>query len=274
MSLDTRSLHNIKSKETLEMILKLCQNRERVAYCRFGDGDLELARNKNSGTHRPNGKMGKELRESFAIVHPNYLRTLPLAHKIYNGKESHMYKKYDCLGYCNKVFKMAVNVWGGGIYDTPIYSAVAPMYLAQKDPEYLADFLDKLTSCGDRVILVGNEENTLDQLQPIFYHRVTDFIKTPNQESYKEIKRIWKELIGIMKPYQDKYLVIIGFLGNTGRVLCKRLWQTEYNFVYFDFSSLMDVLCGGACRGRSWYSQDRKNPRIAQGLMDKILARQ
>jgi hypothetical protein len=272
--LKTKKLNNIDSRNTFQKILELALKKENVAYCRFGDGDLQIAYGKNSGTHCSDKRQTQEMKQSFQIVHPNYLRALPLSHDSYGVDEPGMYIKYHRKKYCDVIFGHAIKFWGGDIYKDPIYSALAPIYLAKSDPKYLAFFLDRLTQCGNKVVLVGNEVNKIGELQNIFYNRISLFIGTPNKDAYLKIEEIWNKLTYYFDDHPDEYIIIIGFLGNSGRILCKKLWETKYHFAFFDFSSLMDLLCGGGCRRRRWMRMDdAKDVPIKKNLLNELQKR-
>ena len=266
-------LHIIKSRETLDEILRLSREKIKFVYARFGDGDLQLAHRKNSGTHLYCKEIGEELKESFQIDHPHYLRSLPLDIKKYGGDEPNMFKNYTIEIYCDEVFNRAKKIVGDKIYSMPIYSAIALMYQATYHPEYVAYFPDELTKVGERVLLIGNEENSFEDLNMIFNNRISAFIKTPNLNAYTQIEKVWDEVQEYINQHLTEYVVIVGFLGNSGRVLAKRLWEKYDRFLYFDFSSLMDVLIGGGGRHRGWQRSINKM-KVRESLLRLIKERQ
>jgi len=67
-----------KSRETLGKILQIIKQREKGAYFRFGDGDINLANFAHDMYQTSNFNLSSEMREALAINHKNALKALPL----------------------------------------------------------------------------------------------------------------------------------------------------------------------------------------------------
>jgi hypothetical protein len=229
-----------KSKETLDLIQALISNKQKGAYLRFGDGDINLALGQADMLQSPNPQLQQEMREAFLINHPNALKALPLyCHEI--GKESGMniHNHEASLPWVLDILEKAQPVWGIAIAN--VYTHVALHYTSTSEPEACIKFL-KFLKNAPCFLFVGNQNVPLE-IRELLFGSECRYVRTPPVASYSEIDRIEEECIAAIGS-DDSYKVIVIAMGCSGRALQKRLWHRYNNIFLFDFGSLLDALCG------------------------------
>jgi hypothetical protein len=240
------SYNVLTPKKTLDDILSIIERKEKGVYCRFGDGDTRIANGIRSTTHSTCYKLlQRDMKEAFARIHPNFLRTLNLSHT------PEMMGDYYLPILSNKTKKGArelqliQRLWKGELKN--VYHPLALMWYVMKDKEGLAKYLYRLMLPFQHIILVGNQTTPLSILNKLTNNKARneDFIKCLPLDAGKDIERMWKELLVLLEKYKDEYVLVLMFCGNTGRSLSNRMWKTTYNkYFVFDFGCLMDALCG------------------------------
>lgn len=227
--------------ETLSKITEIITNKQKGAYLRFGDGDVNLAVGMNELLQSANPQLTSEMQEAFALQGPSILKTLPLYCKELNGWEIGMFPgNHECsYEWCLKLLDKAKNIWNGHIED--VYSHAALHFAATQNPNLCINFF-KFLKKSNCCLFIGNKNIPVDIREMLFG---TDciFIPTPPEQSYNEIDRIEQECLKNF-PQTSDYKIVITAMGCSGRVLQKRLWQKLDNVFLFDFGSLMDALCG------------------------------
>lgn len=237
-----------KSEETLQKIMEIISNKEKGAYLRFGDGDVNLAAGTNDMLQVANSQLAREMQEAFNLNGPTILKTLPLHCRELGGFESGMFPgnhewPYEaCLG----LLRTVAPLWGSQI--TNVYSQVALHYLATTNQNFCINFLKFLKSkC---CLFVGNEQ-VPQHIRELLFGSQCPFVGAPSSQSYTQIDRIERECLEILNN-SDQYKVVVVAMGCSGRVLEKRLLGKVDNVFLFDFGSLLDALCGWDTR--AWIS--------------------
>lgn len=234
------------SRETLSKIMDLISHEQKGAYLRCGDGDLNLAHGKRSGSHSVvTPRLQFEMQEVFDLNGPTILKSLPLTCKELGSLEEGMFPGCHLRTYkdCLRFLKQAVPFWGTDIKD--VYSAVALHHVATVDHNYCLEFL-RFLKAHNSCVLVGNKEIP-EHIKTLLFGAGCEFIPTPTKNAYAEIDAIEKQCLEAINKKKG-YKVIILSTGNTGRILQKRLWPKLDNVFLFDFGSLMDALCGWETR--------------------------
>ncbi len=229
------------TEETLLEIEKIISNKEKGAYLRFGDGDVNLALGENDALQPARHSLMLEMREAFAINGPTVLKTLPLYCKEFNGYEAGMFPGNHAAPYdwCLDILKKAKPLWNGQISD--VYSHAALHFAASQYPEMCIKFLKFLRN-SNCFMFIGNE-NIPQEIRDMLFGPDCIFIPTPFQQSYSAIDRIEAECLNKIGN-NNEYKIIITAMGCSGRALQKRLWNKLDNVFLFDFGSVMDALCG------------------------------
>lgn len=248
-----------KSKETIYRIKKTISENKSGAYLRFGDGDFLLAEGAQDKMQNPSEKLSFEMRESIGINGENIFKSIPLYCSKYGMDEPNMKNGTFLLSSedADKLLSIAKKYWGGEIKD--VYSHVALHYTSVFDEDVCLEFLRFLKNV-DNIVLIGNE-NVPDEIKISLFGSNRPHIKTTPKNAYENIDRVETELKSVIG---NEYTVIVTFMGCSGRVLQKRLYNTYDNVFLFDFGSLMDAVCGWV--SRTWIRQTNVNNSILEKI--------
>lgn len=233
-----------KSVETLNKIRSIIQKKESGAYLRFGDGDFMLAENRNDKMQSANTKLSFEMREAIGLNGENILKSIPLYCQKYGMNETHMFFGNHLLeeSSCDLLLNIAKKYWNEDI--TEVYSHVALHYTSTHDVAECISFLKFLKN--NNHILIGNHNVPVNILDKLF-GRNYKWIKTPDKNSYSAIDQL--EMTFDQMVNDNEYTVVTTFMGCSGRVMQKRIWNKHKNLFLFDFGSLMDAVCNWKTRG-------------------------
>lgn len=241
---------DLKFHQTEETLLRICEiimHKQKGAYLRFGDGDVNLANGRIDMLQRPNPALAAEMCEAFALQGDTVLKTLNLYCRELGGFEEGMFRLnheeyyHDCINTLNK----AAPIWGGPIQN--VYSHAALHFAATEYPDFAVEFLKFLRN-SDCFMLVGNKDIP-QRVRDVLFGEDCLFVPTPKEQSYNEIDRIEAECARHLETATD-YKIVITAMGCSGRALQKRLWNRFDNIFLFDFGSLMDAVCGW--KTRAW----------------------
>lgn len=233
-----------KSQDTLNSIKNIIQKEQSGAYLRFGDGDFFLANNQNDKLQYATTNIATEMRQTISINGPHILKSIPLYCDKYKMNEPGMFSGNHLISnqFADQLLSIATKYWGQPITD--VYSHAALHYTAIHDVPTCISFLHFLKKTKNK-LLIGNENVPDDILRLLFENY--KYIPTPDKNAYEQINEIentFKNLID-----NSTYTVVITFMGCSGRILQKRIWNSYKNVFLYDFGSLMDGLCGWKTRG-------------------------
>ncbi len=229
--------------ETLSKIQEIIEKKEKGAYLRFGDGDINLALGQGELLQSANQRLMFEMREAFSLDHKNVLRCLPLYCKELGGWESGMFpgNHESPYSWCLDILHKSKQLWNSPIID--VYSHAALHFSATTMPQFCINFL-KFLKTNNCCLLIGNQ-NIPEHIRTLLFGEQCIFIPTPTHQSYQSIDTIEKECLAHVAIMPTKtYKIIVTAMGCSGRALQKRLWMKLDDVFLFDFGSLMDALCG------------------------------
>ncbi len=229
------------TEETLGKITNIILNKQKGAYLRFGDGDVNLSLGQHDALQPAQYKLMLEMQEAFLLNGPTILKTLPLYCRELHGYEEGMSPGNHEAPYewCLDILHRVSPLWGSTITD--VYSHAALHFASSHKQDLCIQFL-KFLKKSPCYILVGNE-NIPKEIRDLLFGENCIFIPTPSRQSYGAIDQVEQECLKIMKNTND-YKVIITAMGCSGRALQKRLWEKLDNVFLFDFGSVMDAICG------------------------------
>lgn len=247
--------------KTLKDILEIMNKKQRGAYLRFGDGDINLLEGKAEALQTADKKLQKEMREAFSLRGETILKSLPI--------------HSDKFGYSPGMIPgmhKADNLWAENLLrkvfpyfvEEKIYSPIALHYLAVFNQGLALKFLRTLKSFNP--IFVGNELVPENIILKLFGS--TKHIKTPVQNSFKKIDEIEQGVLLELKRRDKNYEIIVLAMGCAGRVLIKRLLASQKNIFIFDFGSLIDALC--KWHTRAWIDLANVNRNYWEEFLNKI----
>jgi hypothetical protein len=143
--------------------------------------------------------------------------------------------------------------------DRQYWSAICIHELYVQDHEAFTDFV-KQGFHDKKVAMVGGPAVCKDPLvQKVFnvaeYHCLTD------RNAYRHLQGNMRHI----KRLADEYDILISALGQTTRVVAKRLWQNDYrDLQYFDVGSTVDALANRPLR--SWIRRHADRRAIYQEI--------
>lgn len=224
--------------DTLDKCKTIILSKQKGAYLRFGDGDLNLLENRDEMIQKSNRKLALEMKEAFNLSGNGILKCLPL-HSLKFGMEDGM-KPGVHLGsneWAENILRRCYEYFVGD----KIYSAVALAYLAVFNRDYTVDFLKTLRNYNP--IFVGNENIDTEVIKSLFGQTV--HIKTKSDNAFDTIDDVEIRTCEAIKSRKESYQIIVLAMGCSGRVLQKRLLLNKDNgdVFIFDFGSLMDAFC-------------------------------
>jgi hypothetical protein len=241
------------SEETANRVLSIIQKREKGALARFGDGDTRIANGLCSRTHRNAGNiknLQKDMKESFGINHPNYLRSLCLYFEDYATRLKSVVSVQRIYDKIQREIQTTSKLWVG---PRSIYSPYSMIWLLHENEDRFCQYMYNISHAVDNIIFVGNKNIPYSLVQSLFYNQILQdrVIECPVTNAGLVFEDIWKSIDSKMKELRGYTLVVL-CCGNTGRALCGRLWKSNYNRNYFvlDYGSLIDGLAGYTTR--SW----------------------
>ncbi|MGC1633106.1 MAG: GT-D fold domain-containing glycosyltransferase [Gelidibacter sp.] len=228
--------------DTLNEIETCIKLNRRGAYLRFGDGDVYLLNKKKDSFQTPNDSLSKEMLESFQINEANVFKSLAI------HSEKFGYEKGMFVGNHKNSNSLSINLLESTFLffiGQKIYSPVALHFIATQEPIRANLFL-KLLKLKTK-LFIGSINLSSKNIKKLFGNSV--HIKTPSENAYNEIDRIYLESKIEIAKFDD-FAVVVVAMGCSGRPLMKRLLNDSFNVFLFDFGSLIDGLDG--VNNRTW----------------------
>jgi len=217
--------------QTIAELRKRFISGEPFSFTRFGDADLFFMDDPNfklNRRHDPHPQMSVELQQAFKIDDTAYMIACVAGGNVFG--------KYE-----KKLIEIASEYHSDRTY----YSAICIHELYVADPDKFIDFV-KTCFHGKKVAMVGGKAVCEDPLVRKVFN-ISECVPLTDRNAYVHLKGN----MGKIKRLAAESDVLISALGQTTRVLAKRLWQNDYRDIqYFDVGSTVDALAGRPLR--SW----------------------
>jgi hypothetical protein len=235
----------MSDSDTISELRRRFAENEPFFFTRFGDADLLFMDDPNfklNRRHDPHPRMTEELQEAFQIDDPAFMIACVAG--------GNVFQKYE-----QKLIDIAEAYHG----DRQYWSAICIHELYVQDHEAFTDFV-KQGFHDKKVAMVGGPAVCKDPLvQKVFnvaeYHCLTD------RNAYRHLQGNMRHI----KRLADEYDILISALGQTTRVVAKRLWQNDYrDLQYFDVGSTVDALANRPLR--SWIRRHADRRAIYQEI--------
>lgn len=238
-------MNSYKSKETMNKVLELIDNKVKGAYLRFGDGDLNIMEMKDDSYNRCNLSFSTELKESISITNNNYLIGINLICNKYGLLEEGMFPGNHEWpeNICDEFYSKICYIIEGKFNN--FYSQIALNYLITMKETEAFEILYKLkTLCiKNNVIFIGNSNINKHVINLYFGNCI--YIECKPKNSYDDINIVENKLMKELYNNDTKYNIVICCMGVATRVLIKRIWNSgASNFFLLDFGSIIDALSG------------------------------
>jgi hypothetical protein len=248
--------------DTMEAIIAALRGRERLAYMRFGDGDVLIL---NGGSDSNQGKskaLMKDHRKAFSLHGQDVIKALPLHSKKFGADEhmgpgEHMWSD----DYANQMLMGTFEYFIG----SKIWSPVAIHYCMVYRPDLAKLFFAEIGA--HEPIFVGGQHNDSLVLEKLLGSRA--IIKTPSRDAYSEIDRIYGEVISLVETRSKDFEVIVFSCGMSSRILIDRLHRLGKNLYLFDLGSILELFRKGT--QWLWVKKSGKSLRDWQEFMDQVV---
>jgi hypothetical protein len=261
-----------KSYDTIKKIISIIEKKEKGAYLRFGDGDLNIMTGLNDSFNVCNPFFTKEIKESICIDDENYLKGVCLMctkfglleDKMWGG--NHEFPETTCIHYYNVICNIRKK------HLTDYYCFVAFNFYLTTYKKESYEIMYKLRSLCilNDLLFVGNENINKSIIELYFGEKYT-MIECPSKNSYSAINIIENQLIDKMNE-NSNYKIIIMCCGITTRCLIKRFWvnnNIKTKYFILDFGSIIDALSGIV--SRQYCIETNFNPELYNnGFKDYI----
>jgi len=243
---------------TLKEVQRCISEKIPGIYLRFGDGDVNIIRGKPTIAEQSSPKFAEEMREAFALYGEGIIKCL-MIHSNKFGKMPEMRPGEHEMdsGMAEAELKRCFEYFIG----CRIYSHAALSYTAVYDRVFTLQFLKFLKSTHP--LLVGNQDLSPRVAEQLFGRR--SFIGTPSRDAYRDMDRIQKEVVTLLREQTPEFKVCVLSMGCAGRVLAKRIYLEKMPVFFFDFGSLMDAFCGN--HSRAWIEM----ANLPQGYWEQLL---
>jgi len=221
----------IKVLSAKETVLEIKKFKKRMAYVRFGDGELQMMEGWEgyAGNNINCPKLQEELLEAFQITDADY--KIGIVYPYEDKKEREIFRNSNCD-------------YIGAILDNSkrnkYCDSVALHYLSIVEPEIVQNFIEKINE--KRIMLVGGKH--LEEINKKL--NVKCFIETPVTQSYYEINRFYPRII---EKIEDVDIIVLG-TGICSKVIQKRIWKEGHEVITLDLGSFLDNML--EIKSRQW----------------------
>lgn len=233
------------TKSSLDALKHRMDRFKKVFYVRFGDNDIanimgfdyrgrDLRRGQALGGNKTiySDKQSQNLKRSFCIEHPNYMRGLVGEYPIEEGMKQRVFKySTKSLGFIDKSVKKLTD-------NREFYNPITFHYYFYKKPEEFLSFVEQYIN-PHKILFVGSCQN------PDRLFNVNEQIHTVEKNAYSQKEEVMKQF----KNQVWKHSLVIMAAGQLTRAIAHEAWMLPYNFHYIDIGSLVDVLDGKGSRG-------------------------
>lgn len=247
---------------TMEALIAALRGRERLAYMRFGDGDV-LILNGGSDSHQEVSRaLTKDHRRAFSLHGSDVMKALPLHSKKFGADEhmgpgEHMWSDDFASQMLMGTFEFFIG--------SKIWSPVAIHYCIVYRPDLAKLFFAEIGAHDP--IFVGGQHN--DSLVSEKLLGSGTIVETPSKNAYLEIDRIYSEIINLAEARGRKFDVIVFSCGMSSRILIDRLHRLGRNIYLFDLGSIVELF-----RANSqwlWVKKSGKSLEDWEEFMDQVV---
>lgn len=230
-------MKNIEMQETLNILYEKLDSKEKVFYCRFGDGDFEIMNGKKEMMHKYSPELQRELKEAFTIQDDDYIRGVMVNEPTFNGYElvHHPPNKWnDTIALIQNIDK--------NFKESTFYSHVILTYMAVHEQEIFKDFLDNFIRPKKKLFIGSVDKNEIEKL----VGKIDYYVEVPKRDAYYHIDEWYPKILECI----DDVELVIPTAGMAGRVVQKRLWELNKSVQSIELGSIVDAAVGK--HTRSW----------------------
>lgn len=229
-------IHVKDTQSSFDYVRSVFRNNKRAFYSRYGDGDIYIMMGRDQANHNATPALTEEMKASFQIDHPLYLKGLAVNHP----REKGMVRGLFAVFRDNKEMVDFLEGAFGSLDKVNFENPIFLHYLSVFKPQEVNTFLDEFIRPKRKMYIGSIPKERIEKI----IGPVTHYIETPAKNSYAAIGAWWPQVI---KNIQDVELVVPA-TGMATRVVNKRLWQLQADVQSFDIGSLVDIADGRQTR--------------------------
>ena len=230
----------MKTRKTIETYERLCDildNNSKVYYSRYGDGDFNIMNGKREKMHEWSPELQEELRESFAIEDPCYMKGAMVNYPLEEGMTHGVFAPATNNKEIENWLLTNQNVTSETIFDSHIMFH----YISVFKQDLMIDFLNKYIRPKKKMFINcltdGKEMYELNKLERLV-GKIDHFVQVPFHDAYYKMDEWWPEI----EEFIDEVELCIPAAGMAGRVVQKRLWNLNKDIHSIDLGSVIDAV--------------------------------
>jgi hypothetical protein len=246
--------------ETFERLCNILDNNSKVYYSRFGDGDFNIMNGKRELMHEWSPELQVELRESFAIDDPLYLKGAMVNYPLEEGMTWGVFAPATNNTEIENWLLTNQKVDPETIFDSHIMFH----YMSVFKQDLMIEFLDKYIRPKKKMLI--NSFSPDDHVHAPECHRSFDHSKSTRVQEFERLELLIGKIDHFVEvPFTDAYYkmdewwpeieenidgveLCIPAAGMAGRVVQKRLWNLNKDLHSIDLGAVLDAVAQRSTR--------------------------
>ncbi len=233
-------------QDTLEKLCNLLDNRDKVYYPRFGDGDFNIMSNNGRCIeHDYSEELQKELQSSFLIEEESYLKGTMVNEPTFNGINLQPRNQNEN----EQILSFFKELYGGRNITT--YSHVLFTYAAVHEQELMIEFLENFIRPKKKLFIGSVPKDDIEKLVGKVDYYVNIPVASLEEQkvfkgAYYTMDKWWEDVMDCV----DDVDLVLPTAGMAGRVTCGRLWNLNKQVHCIELGSIVDAVISK--ESRSW----------------------
>lgn len=217
------------TKSTLDKLTSLLNDNKPAHYTRFGDADLLIMGGRNCVRHNSTEKIREELIEAINIQSDLFIKGVVFLYPTEKGMLDYEIEPWKYQPLLQRTAKEYIENDKEMFYNPVLFH-----YLACCKRNHFTRFINKYVWTKKKMFIGSRAKEKME----VIFGPIDHYIQTPPRNAYDYIDTWW-ELI--LENIHDVDMVIPA-VGQTARVIQKRLHNLDVPVYSIDFGSIVDVL--------------------------------
>jgi hypothetical protein len=228
---------NAKStSESLQHLCKLLDTNKKVYFSRFGDGEIYNMVGKDNNEHYATADLTSEMKESFKIEDPLYLKAVTVNYPIEKGMIYGLFAPFPNNIQLEKVLVDNFNFPENHQFENPVLFH----YLTVFAPESMNSFLNKYIRPKKKMFIGSTPQHIAEKI----FGQIDVYIPIPPAGAFYTINNWFPEIVEQI----DNVEVVIPSAGAASNVISYRLWNMNKEIHCLDIGSIVDAAEGISTR--------------------------
>jgi len=231
----------IKTKSTLESLehlSSLLDVSKKVYFNRYGDGEIFNMVNKDSREHYATEDLANELKISFSIDDPHYLKAVAINYPVEKGMIYGLFAPFKKNLILEKSLSDTFNIPESNRFENP----VAFHYLSIFKPEVMNNFLNKYIRPKKKMFIGSTPKHIAEMV----FGPIDVYIPIPSVGAYYKLNEWFPQIVENI----DKVEVVIPSAGVASNIISSKLWQMNCEVHCLNIGSIVDAIDG--LKSRKW----------------------